>query len=118
MFGANRVECRSTLEGRRFDRWRAWRGEPARALPAELVAVDSAGIRQRRVERTPACTAAGAGFIVGPRDMVVPAVTLHGTLVHELLDRVRRAKTAHVERPQVETRVAIDDPVRHHPSRA
>ena len=50
--------------------------------------------------------------------MVVPAVTLHGALVHELLDRVRRAEPAHVERPQVEARVAVDDPVRNDPAGA
>src|SRR5258705_323777 len=80
MFGANRVKCRSALEGRRLDHWHARCGEPVGPLPAELVAVDRTCIRQRRVERTPACAAAGVGFIVGPRDMVVPAVALHGAL--------------------------------------
>ena len=119
MLGADRVERRTALERRRLDRRRARRREPVRPLPAELVAVDGAGLAARRcIERAAARAARGVGLVGRPRDVVVAAVALDRALVHVLLDRVRRAEAANVERPQVETGIAVDDPVRHHPAGA
>ena len=55
---------------------------------------------------------------IGPCDVIVAAITFDGSLVHEAFDRLRCAEAAHVERPQIHARVAVDDPVRHHPARA
>ena len=118
MLGADRIERRPALERRRIDGGGSRRREPVRPLPAELVAVDRARGLQRRVERAAPRVAAGVGLVRRPRDVVVAGVALDRARVHELLDRMRRAEAAHVERPQVHARIAVDDPVGHHPARA
>ena len=64
------------------------------------------------------CAAIGVSFVVRPCDVIVAAVGLDRALIHVLLDRVRSAEAANVERPQVESRIAVDDPVRYHPAGA
>ena len=49
---------------------------------------------------------------------VIAGVAFDRALVHVSLDRMRRAEAAHVEGPQVESGIAVDDPIGHHPARA
>ena len=118
MLGADRFECRAAPERGNFDRRRSRGREPVRTLPAEFVAVDGAGGLQCGMQRTAPRVAAGVGLVRGPRDVIVAAVAFDGPRVHEIPDRMRRAEAAHVEGPQVHSRIAVDDPVGHHPTGA
>ena len=118
MLVADGLERRSAIERWHIDRPRSGFSEPVGPLPAELVAVDGAEFEQRRVQRTAPRAAARVRIVIRPGDVVVARVALDGALVHERLDRMRSAEAADVERPQVEARIAVDDPVRHHPSGA
>jgi hypothetical protein len=118
VLGADRVERGAAIERRRLHGLVAGGREPVRPLPPELVSVHRVGGLQPRMQRAAARVAADAGLRVGPCHVVIAAVAFHRALVHEALDRVRRAEAAHVERPQIHAWIAIDDPVGHHPARA
>src|SRR5690348_7389369 len=53
-------------------------------------------------------------LVPGPVQLVVMAVELDGTRIHEMPRRVMETEPAYIERPEVKAGLPLDDPFRHH----
>src|SRR4029077_3874816 len=101
-------------EGGLVDSLRArWR-EPVRPFPARLGTIDRAFLLQRCIERAAANPA--RALMLQPRvgDLVVMAIELDGARIHEVARVVVIGEAAHIERPEIEAGLALDDPLGHH----
>ena len=86
-------------------------GEPVRALPAGLLAEDRAQGLERLVGRRDAQRAAGDALLVGVVDVVVGGVVLVGASEGVGLRAVLGPEAPDVHLPEVELRLAGDDPL-------
>ena len=113
MLGGDVLEGVAAPERRLLDRVDPLGGEPVGALPPELGAQHRAGTDQCVVERAAPLTARAGQLAIGVGDVVVVLVGVDRASLQIGRHVVRRAEPADVERPQVQTGVAVDDPVGH-----
>jgi len=86
-------------------------GKPVRSLPAGFFAEDGTQLGESRVCGRQAQRPASLAFFVRIVDVVVGRVDLGGPSEREGLAPVLAAEPANVHLPQVELRLALDDPV-------
>src|SRR5438094_2457840 len=100
---------------------RGIRGKPVRSLPSRFFAEAGAELLEPRVGRGEPERPARLALLVGVVDVVVRRVDLDGSGEGVGLTPVLGAKAPQVHLPEVETRLAIDDPFGHrgaHPAGA
>ena len=96
----------------------AFRREPVRPLPAELRAEHGAMRLQPVIERRDDARPAGSVFLMREADRVMLAIGLERAVAHPVAVAVQVGKAPDVDHPQVERRLAVDDPLRQHPAGA
>src|SRR5438552_17235327 len=114
------VSGTSGWTGQAVDR-RGIRRKPVRSLPSRLFTEAGAELLEPRVGRGEAQRPARLALLVRVVDVVVRRIDLDGSAEGIGLTPILTAKPAQVHLPQVEARLAIDDPFGHrcaHPSGA
>jgi hypothetical protein len=89
-------------------------GEPVGAFPTATRPHHRPGRDQPVVERAATDPAPGDLLRAGRGELVVVGVHLHHPAAHEMSRRVVEREAAHVERPQVERGVTVEDPLGGH----
>src|SRR5438128_1555839 len=92
---------------------RGIRRKPVRSLPSRLFTEAGAEFREPRVGRGEAQRPARLALLVRVVDVVVRRVDLDGSVEAIGLTPILTAESAQVHFPQVEARLAIDDPLCH-----
>src|SRR5947199_8609692 len=98
---------------------RGIRGKPVRSLPSRFFTEAGAELLEPRVGRGEAQRPARLALLVGVVDIVVRRVDLDSSGEGVGLTAILTAESTQVHLPQVEARLAIDDPFGHrcaHPS--
>src|SRR5205823_7829444 len=89
------------------------RRKPVRSLPSRLLAEAGAKLLQSRVGRGEAQWPARLTLLIGIVDVVVRRVDLDGSGARVRLTAILTAEPPQVHLPEVEARLAFDDPFSH-----